>query len=167
MESTVQIGERVKIGGTVMIEGKAAARAIVGFTCGSFDLLHAGHMLMLAEAKGWCDHLIVGLQSDPTIDRPGKNKPVMSLEERRVLLEGNVYVDEIVLYDTEADLVNLLCDISPDVRIVGADWKGRPFTGHDLDIEVKFNTRSHSYSSSELRARVYEAERRSRRERQE
>lgn len=129
----------------------------IGFTCGAFDLLHAGHCLMLKEAKSVCDRLIVGLHTDPTIDRPQKNKPIQSVQERYIQLEACKYVDSIVLYDTEAELVELLKTINPDVRILGADWKDKPFTGHELPIKVFFNTRDHGYSSSELRERVKNA----------
>jgi glycerol-3-phosphate cytidylyltransferase len=130
----------------------------VGFTCGSFDLLHAGHIMMLEEAKSYCDYLIVAIQSDPTLDRESKNKPVQSYEERIIMLKAIRYVDEITYYDTENDLYELLKRIKPDVRIVGADWQGKQYTGYDLDIPVIFNSRNHGYSSSELRRRVYEAE---------
>ena len=156
MNDSVRVGKNVIFGDAVMIAG--ASVGTIGFTCGSFDLLHAGHMLMLAEAKDWCDYLIVGLQSNPTLDRPDKNQPIMSLEERKILLEGNAFVDEIIVYNTEADLLNLLESLKLDVRIVGADWEGKPYTGHELDIKVRFNTRTHNYSSSELRRRVYVAE---------
>lgn len=126
----------------------------IGFTCGAFDLLHPGHIFMLKEAKGQCDHLIVGLHSDPTIDRPEKNKPIQTLFERWTQLKGCKYVDEVVPYDTEADLYNILTTIKPDVRIIGADWEGKKYTGHDLPIEVYFNKRNHNYSSSELRKRL-------------
>lgn len=129
-----------------------------GFTCGAMDLLHAGHVLMLKECKEICDYLIVGLQTDPSTDRPTKNRPIQSLEERRIQLEGCKYVDEIVIYDTEADLVNLLKTLKPDVRIIGADWKGKKYTGYELDIEVVFNNRDHGYSSSDLRRRIWLAE---------
>jgi len=132
----------------------------IGFTCGAFDLCHAGHMLMFAEAKEQCDHLIVGLHTDPALDRPDtKNKPIMSAEERRLILEGVRYIDEIVTYDTEADLYKLLEDnkLGIDVRILGVEYKDKPFTGRDLPMPVHFNTRDHGYSSTELRKRVYEA----------
>lgn len=131
-----------------------------GFTCGAFDLCHAGHMLMFKECKNFCDYLIVGLQSNPNIDRPGKNKPIQTLEERKIQLEAIKYIDEIIIYNTEKELYDLLSknDLDIDVRIVGADWKGKPFTGHDLPIEVVFNSRNHSYSTSSLRRRVTEAE---------
>ena len=99
----------------------------IGFTCGSFDLLHAGHILMLEEAKRQCDHLIVGLQSDPSIDRPDKNKPIQSVEERKIVLRGIKWVDEVRVYDTEEDLYEMLILISPEVRVLGADWKGVQF----------------------------------------
>lgn len=132
-----------------------------GFTCGSFDLLHPGHILMLRECKKFCDYLIVGLQSDPTVDRPlSKNKPIQSLEERYIMLSSVREVDEIRHYDTEADLVGLLMDVKPDVRILGVDWSGKDYTGNDLPIRVVFNSRDHGYSTSDLRHRVYEAEKR-------
>ena len=131
----------------------------IGFTCGSFDLLHAGHILMLEEAKRQCDHLIVGLQSDPSIDRPDKNKPIQSVEERKIVLRGIKWVDEVRVYDTEEDLYEMLILISPEVRILGADWKGKEYTGHELGMNVCFNSRGHSWSTRELRKRVYNAER--------
>lgn len=131
---------------------------IVGFTCGSFDLLHAGHALMLEEAKSHCDRLVVGLQIDPTIDRPEKNKPIMSLEERITMLKSIKWVDEVCIYSTEAELVQLLKSLRPDVRIIGSDWKGKQFTGFELPIRVVFNTREHDYSTSSLRERVVTAE---------
>tara|TARA_R110002020_G_scaffold81803_8_gene202947 strand:- start:963 stop:1391 length:429 start_codon:yes stop_codon:yes gene_type:complete len=130
----------------------------IGFTCGSFDLLHAGHVLMLEEARRECDHLIVAIQTDPTIDRPTKNSPVQTLEERKTVLRGIRWVDEIRVYKTEEDLWNMLSYMAPDVRILGADWKGKDYTGHDLGHTVFFNSRNHTWSSAELRRRVYEAE---------
>jgi glycerol-3-phosphate cytidylyltransferase len=128
---------------------------IRGFTCGTMDLLHAGHILMLKEVKEQCHYLVVGLHTDPTIDRPDKNKPIQSVEERRIQLEAVKYVDEIVEYDTEEDLVKLLKEISPQVRFVGEDWKDNPnLTGIDLPIKIVFNTRDHNYSSTELRDRI-------------
>ncbi len=131
-----------------------------GFTCGAFDLCHAGHVLMFKECKDVCDYLIVGLHSDPSLDRPDKNKPIMSLEERLIILNGIKYIDEVVVYDTEADLYKLLKEnkLGINIRILGADWKGKHFTGHDLPVENYFNTRDHGYSTSELRRRIYEEE---------
>lgn len=129
-----------------------------GFTCGAFDLLHAGHALMLKECKDHCDYLIVGLQRDPSVDRKNKNKPVQDYEERDIMIRSIKWVDEVVYYDTEEDLYELLKSIDIDVRIVGADWQGKPFTGHDLPINVVFNSRDHGYSTSSLRERVYQAE---------
>lgn len=131
---------------------------IVGFTCGAFDLLHAGHALMLEEAKKSCDYLIVGVQGDPSIDRSAKNQPVQEYEERITMVKAIRYVDEVVLYNTEKELYELLKKLSPDVRIIGADWKGKPFTGFDLKMKVVFNSRDHGYSTSELRSRVAKAE---------
>ena len=130
----------------------------IGFTCGAFDLLHAGHAMMLKEAREQCDFLIVAVQTDPSIDRPEKNKPVQSYEERLTMVKSIVYVDEVRTYATESQLVNLLKSINPDVRIVGADWRGKEFTGHELDIEVYFNSRDHGWSTSDLRDRVFKAE---------
>ena len=132
----------------------------VGVTVGAFDLCHAGHILMFKEAKEVCGYLIVGLHSDPSIDRPEKNKPIMSLEERRIILEGIKYIDEIFEYDTEAQLYEILKNnkLGIDVRIVGADWKGKPYTGHDLPIEMYFNSRDHGFSTTALREKIYKAE---------
>lgn len=131
-----------------------------GFTCGAFDLCHAGHILMFQECREVCDYLIVGLHSDPSLDRPEKNKPIMSLEERLIILKSIKYIDEVVVYNTEADLYSILKDnkLGIDIRIIGADWKDKPFTGHDLPMENYFNTRDHGYSTSELRRRIYEEE---------
>lgn len=134
-----------------------------GITFGAFDLLHAGHYLMLKEAKEKCDWLIVGLHDDPSIapeEYRGKkkNKPVQRLDERFIQLQGCRYVDEIVIYKTEEDLLQLLKDLKPDIRILGADWIGNFYTGHELSIPVYFNSRNHSYSTTELRERIYEAE---------
>jgi len=126
----------------------------IGFTCSCFDLLHAGHILMLKDAKAQCDKLIVGLQTDPTINRPEKNKPIQSYEERYIQLEAVKYVDEIIKYETEDGLIKLLYDLNPDVRILGSDWKGKPFTGHTLHIPIYFHNRDHDYSSSALREKI-------------
>ncbi len=130
----------------------------LGFTCGSFDLMHAGHVKMFEEAKRVCEYLIVGVQEDPSIDRPKKNKPIQSYDERITMVSSCRHVDEIVTYRTESDLYNLLQEIKPDVRIIGADWQGKDFTGHDLDIKVYYNSREHNLSTSELRYRVFVAE---------
>ena len=119
---------------------------IKGFTCGAFDILHAGHALMLKECKQYCDYLIVGLQRDPNIDRPEKNKPVQSYEERDIMLRSIRWVDEVVYYDTEDDLLDLLMSLDIDMRIIGEDWKGKKYTGLELGIPVTFNTRDHGYS---------------------
>ena len=128
----------------------------IGFTCSTFDLLHAGHILMLKEAKAQCDYLIVGLQTDPTIDRATKNKPVQSITERFIQLEAVKYIDEIVVYASEDDLIQILKAYNIDVRILGEDYKDKPFTGNDLPIEVYFNKRTHKYSTTELRSRITE-----------
>ena len=127
----------------------------VGFTCSCFDLLHAGHILMLKDAKEQCDKLIVGLQTDPSIDRPlTKNKPIQSLRERKIQLEAVRYVDDIFVYETESDLVDLLKLLKPDVRILGSDYKDESFTGDDLNIPIYYHERDHDYSSSDLRKKI-------------
>ena len=136
-----------------------------GFTCSCFDLFHAGHIMMLKEAKSKCDYLIVGLQTDPTIDRPEKNKPIQSVFERFVQLESCKYVDEVVVYATEKDLLDILHSYPIDIRVVGDEYKDKDFTGKNLDhIEMYYNSRKHSFSTTELRKRVidrYEKERKS------
>lgn len=131
---------------------------VVGFTCSAFDLFHAGHVAMLAECKQHCDYLIVGLQVDPSKDRPDKNKPVQSVYERYIQLRGCKYVDEIVPYETEKDLENLLAIEDIHVRFVGQEYSGTRLTGEDVcerrGIRVHFNNRMHNYSSSELRRRL-------------
>lgn len=131
----------------------------IGFTCSTFDLFHAGHMMMLKEAKSQCDYLIVGLQTDPTIDRPDtKNKPIQSLFERFVQLSSCKYVDEIIPYSTEKELMDILLSYPINVRIIGEEYKDAHFTGRELDIEIYYNSRKHSFSTTSLRQRVQEAE---------
>jgi glycerol-3-phosphate cytidylyltransferase len=135
----------------------------IGFTASTFDLLHAGHIAMLSEAKNHCDYLICGLQTDPTIDRPDtKNKPVQSLVERQIQLSACRFVDEIVVYETERDLVDLILTLPIDIRILGVEYEDTNFTGRNegagRGIEHIFNKRDHSFSSSSLRKRVAEAE---------
>jgi glycerol-3-phosphate cytidylyltransferase len=133
----------------------------VGFTAGAFDLCHAGHMMMFEEAREQCDYLIVGLHSDPSLDRPDtKNKPIMSVEERLIILKSIRYIDEIVVYDTEADLLKILTEnpYNIDIRVLGVEYKEKPYTGRDLPVPVYYNTRDHGYSTTELRQRVYQAE---------
>jgi glycerol-3-phosphate cytidylyltransferase len=129
-----------------------------GFTCGSFDLCHYGHILMFKECKEQCDHLIVGLQINPNKDRPEKNIPIQSLEERWGQLEAIKYIDDVIVYETEDDLIQLLTYIQADIRFVGADWKDGKYTGWELDIPVIFNSRDHSFSTSELRQRIFQSE---------
>lgn len=130
----------------------------IGFTCSCFDLLHAGHILMLKEAKAQCDYLIVGLQTDPTIDRPNKNKPTQSILERYIQLEAVKYVDEIVVYATEDDLMQVLNAYNINIRIIGEDYINKPFTGDKLPIETYYNKRAHKFSTTELRTRIAQAE---------
>jgi glycerol-3-phosphate cytidylyltransferase len=135
----------------------------IGFTCSTFDLLHAGHITMLEEAKHHCDYLIVGLQNDPTLDRPdSKNPPVQSIIERQIQLAAVKYVDEIVIYNTEQDLVDLLLTLPIDVRVLGDEYKNKDFTGKDIakqrGSKIVYNGRDHSFSSTSLRKRVHSAE---------
>ncbi len=133
-------------------------KKIVGFSCGSFDLFHGGHVSMLRECKKVCDELIVGIQTDPTIDRSKKNKPIQSIVERQISVGACRYVDKITVYETEKDLEDLLSILDIDIRIVGADWKGKSFTGKEIcakrGIEIHYNTRDHRFSTSELRERI-------------
>ena len=135
----------------------------VGITFSTFDLFHAGHVAMLAEAKNHCDYLIAALQTDPTIDRPDtKNPPIQSIVERQIQLSTNRNVDEVVIYQTEKDLEDLLLILPVDVRILGVEYADKEFTGKQIcitrGIEIVYNGRDHSFSSSSLRKRVAEAE---------
>lgn len=137
-------------------------KKITGITFSAFDLLHAGHIRMLEEAKSACDYLIVGLQSDPTIDRPEKNKPAQSVVERYIQLKGCKFVDEIIPYTTEQDLEDILQSYPIDVRILGEEYKDKNFTGREYceqaGIGLLFNKRNHRFSSSGLRKEVYRRE---------
>lgn len=130
----------------------------IGFTCSAFDLLHAGHVSMLRDAKEQCDYLICGLQVDPSLDRLEKNKPIQTLVERYTQLKAVKYVDEIVPYETEQDLKDILEMYHIDVRILGDEYRNLEFTGKEIcqkrDIKLHFNKRDHRFSSSDLRKRV-------------
>jgi glycerol-3-phosphate cytidylyltransferase len=135
----------------------------IGFTASQFDMLHAGHIAMLSEAKNHCDYLIAGLQNNASWDRPEKNAPIQSIVERQIQLAATRYVDEIVVYNTEKDLEDILLTLPIDVRILGIEYQDKDFTGKDIcnkrNIKLIFNSRDHSFSSSSLRKRVVEAER--------
>ena len=130
----------------------------VGFTCSTFDLLHAGHVQMLREAREYCDYLICGLQVDPSIDRKEKNAPIQTVVERYTQLKAIKYVDEIIPYATEADLEDILSMYNINVRVLGEEYREKDFTGKDIckrrGIQLHFNKRDHRFSSSDLRARV-------------
>jgi glycerol-3-phosphate cytidylyltransferase len=135
----------------------------IGITFSTFDLLHAGHIAMLSEAKNHCDYLIAALQTDPTIDRPDtKNPPVQTIVERQIQLSATRFVDEIVVYQTESDVCDILLTLPVDVRILGVEYEHKDFTGRDIceerRIELVFNNRDHSFSSSSLRKRVANAQ---------
>ena len=126
-----------------------------GITFGAFDLFHAGHILMLEEAKSVCDYLIVCIQSDPSLDRKEKNKPVQSVVEREIQVSGCKFVDEVLIYDTEEDLLEIIKTIDWDIRIIGVEYKDKEFTGREQTLDkCYFNKRPHNFSSSELRDRV-------------
>lgn len=133
----------------------------IGITFSAFDLFHSGHVAMLKEARNQCDYLIVGLQTDPTIDRPEKNLPIQSVFERYVQLEGCKYIDEIIPYATEQDLIDILLTYKIDVRFIGEEYRKVDFTGKqicvDKDIEIYYNKRQHSFSTSGLRKRIEQA----------
>jgi len=132
----------------------------VGFTCSTFDLLHAGHVQMLRDAKEQCDYLICALQLDPSVDRKEKNAPIQTVVERYTQLKAVGYVDEIIPYQTECDLMDILSLYHIDVRILGEEYRDKEFTGKDIcrkrDIDLHFNKRDHRFSSSDLRTRVCE-----------
>jgi len=135
---------------------------VIGFTCSAFDLLHAGHQLMLEDAKNVCDYLIVGLQYDPSLDRISKNKPVQSVVERYLQLRASRWVDEIVFYNSEKELEELLMTLPINIRILGDEYRDKDFTGRalcqKLGIAFYYNSRTHEYSSSGLRKRVAAAD---------
>ena len=130
----------------------------IGITFSTFDLLHAGHVLMLKEAKSVCDYLICGLHVDPQVERPNKNKPIQSIVERYIQLSSVKYVDEVIPYNLEKDLHDILLGYPIDVRIIGADYRDVDFSGKDIcltrGIEIYYNERSHNFSSTELRQRI-------------
>lgn len=130
----------------------------VGFVCSTFDLIHPGYIKMLREAKTVCEHLVCGLQDDPTLDRPNKNKPVQTLEERLEVLEAIRYVDEVIVYSTEQQLEALLAELTPDVRILGTDYQDKTYTGMELGTPIHWHKRNHSWSTTSLRKRIWKAE---------
>ncbi len=125
-----------------------------GLIAGCFDVIHPGYIKMFQDAKKVCRHLTIALHSDPTIDRPEKNKPVQTISERKFILQSIKYVDEIVTYDTEKDLYSLLNLLELDVRILGTDYKNKSFTGDDLKIPIHFHERDHEWSSTDLKTRI-------------
>lgn len=135
---------------------------VIGITCSAFDLFHAGHIKMLEEARKHCDYLIAALQTNPTIDRPEKNKPVQSVVERYVQLDACKWVDKIIPYETEKDLEDIFSSFNIDVRIIGEEYKNKEFTARRIcerrGIKIAFNTRDHGFSSTELRKRIHNEE---------
>ena len=134
----------------------------IGTTFSTFDMLHAGHVAMLSEAKNHCDYLICGLQNDASLDRPEKNAPIQSIIERQITLSAIRFVDEIIVYNTEKDLEDIFLTLPIDVRILGVEYKNKEFTGKKIceqrNIKLVYNSRDHSFSSSNLRKRVAEVE---------
>lgn len=135
---------------------------VVGITCSTFDLLHAGHIIMLEECKKYCDYLICALQVDPSIDRPEKNKPVQSLVERYIQLDAVTHVDKIIPYTNEEELNTIFASLDLDVRILGEEYKDKKFTAKDIcqkrGIRLVYNKRDHDFSTSSLRERIYNQE---------
>lgn len=133
---------------------------IIGFTASTFDLLHAGHVIMLQEARTQCDYLIVGLLTDPTISRPdSKNKPIQTILERWFQLQAIDGVDMVIPFDTEEDLADMIKILKPNLRFVGKEYEGKPHTGWDIKTtKIIYNDRSHNYGSSQLRERIIEQE---------
>ena len=134
----------------------------VGITFSTFDLFHAGHIKMLEEAKSHCDYLIIGLQLDPSIDRSEKNKPTQTIVERYVQVRSCKYIDEVIPYATEQDLIDILSSFKIDLRIIGEEYRNKEFTGKDYckkkGIEIYYNRREHRFSSSALRKKVSDSE---------
>lgn len=135
---------------------KAKSKKIIGFSCGQYDFTHFGHYLSFEEMKKQCDYLIIGLQVNSNLDRPEKHKPIQSLKERRGQLRACKWIDKIVIYERESDLVNLLKELKPNIRFLGEDWKGKRFTGDKLRIKVIYNSRSHNYSTTNLIKKIIE-----------
>jgi len=131
---------------------------VVGFVASTFDLMHPGYILMLRDARERCDYLIAALHRNPTIERPHKNYPVQTVEERRMVLEANRYIDEVVEYDTENDLLSILTLRKPNIRILGSDWKDKEYTGKNLPITIHWHERKHDWSTTNLRRKIVEAE---------
>ncbi len=136
---------------------KHSGKTIV-FTASAFDVFHCGHVLMLKDAKNQGDVVIAALQTNPNLDRPTKNIPIQQYEERLIQIEGCKYVDEIIKYATEEDLVQILKQLKPHIRVLGTDWKGKHFTGDDLPIKIHWHERTHDWSTTYLRERIYNNE---------
>ncbi len=135
----------------------------IGITFSAFDLFHAGHVIMLKEARKYCDHLIVGLQTDPSVDRPNtKNAPVQTVFERFVQISACKYVDEIIPYTTEKEVLDILLSYPIDVRIMGEEYRDKNFSGKDIckekGIEIVYNNRKHTFSTTQLRTRIFDAQ---------
>jgi glycerol-3-phosphate cytidylyltransferase len=149
---------------SALIDDLASFREIyknknIGITFSCWDLLHAGHNLFLEDSKKKCDLLCVGLQVDPTIDRPEKNKPIQSLKEREIQIRSCRYVDYYFIYTTEQSLLDCLRNLQPDIRFLGDDYVGKRYTGDNLPIKIEFHPRSvHTYSTSNLRKKIFEEE---------
>ncbi len=130
----------------------------IAFCCSAFDILHCGHILMLEDARNQADVLVVGLHTNPNLDRHSKNVPIQEYEEREIQIKACKYVDEVIKYATEDDLLNMLIYLNPDVRVLGTDWFGKEYTGHQLTIPIHWHQRNHNWSTTYLRERIYQAE---------
>jgi len=130
----------------------------IAFCCSAFDILHCGHLLMLEDAKNQADILVVGLHTNPNLDRDSKNVPIQDYKEREIQIKGCRFVDDVIMYATEDDLMNILLTLNPDVRVLGTDWMNKPYTGYKLDIPIHWHNRIHNWSTTYLRERIYQAE---------
>ena len=127
---------------------------VVGFLAGNFDIIHPGYIQMFKDSKSVCDYLVIGLHEDPSIERPEKTKPILSIDERKEILMSLKYIDNIIVYTTEADLVGLLTALNPDIRILGSDYKGRGFTGDHLNIPIHYHDRNHLWSTTKFKKEI-------------
>lgn len=130
---------------------KNKINAKIGFTCGAFDFLHPGHIQMFKDSKNYCDYLIVGLHNDPSLERKNKNTPIQILKDRMYMLNSIKYVDYVIIYNTEKELIELLKKIQPHIRIIGSDWKNKEITGKKLNIKIHWHERNHNLSSTYYR----------------
>lgn len=128
---------------------------MIGFIAGSFDVIHPGYIYMFEESRNNCDYLIVALQDDPTIERPEKLKPILTLSERIKILRSIKYIDVVVTYNTEEELYGFLKSVEPNIRFLGDDYKDKKITGSDLEIPIHYLDRSHGWSTTKFKKEIY------------